>query len=253
MEKEDLTGDYTTIKPNIPPITKKGGYSIIIIIYIVSYIFDERMLLHKLHSRPHFECPERLIMIYSHLLRTGILNLCTRIPCKRAKDSLLLEIHSKNHIERIQETATDYKDFMNPIPLAPGVNTRLFSKDTYENCHTSTCAYLAAGAAVEGVTALLEGDLDACYCITRPAGHHAGGNFLGGFCYFNNSALAARQALGFGVRRVAILDWDIHHGNGTQDIFINDKNVLYISIHRFDNTLFYPRIYIYIYIYRHWE
>jgi acetoin utilization deacetylase AcuC-like enzyme len=81
------------------------------------------------------------------------------------------------------------------------------------------------------------------YCIIRPPGHHAYHNEASGFCFFNNAALAAKIALDepFGLKRVCIFDWDIHHGDGTQSMFYNDKRLLYVSLHRSDNLTFYPQ------------
>lgn len=96
---------------------------------------------------------------------------------------------------------------------------------------TWTAAYWAAQTALTALAPLLDGRERTSFAVCRPPGHHAGRDYLGGYCYLNNAAIAARAALDRGVRRVAILDIDYHHGNGTQDIFYTDPDVLFASIH----------------------
>jgi acetoin utilization deacetylase AcuC-like enzyme len=109
--------------------------------------------------------------------------------------------------------------------------------DTYIDEGTARAYPLAVGAAVEAVEGVLAGDLDGAFCVVRPPGHHAGATTAMGFCYANNVAVAARAAQAVGARRVAIVDWDVHHGNGTQDVFWRDPDVLYVSLHQ---SPFYP-------------
>lgn len=89
---------------------------------------------------------------------------------------------------------------------------------------------------------VLQGELQSGFAITRPPGHHAYKEQFGGFCFFNNVVIAAQVAKKeFGLKKIAIFDWDIHHGDGTQDFFYTDKEVLYISLHRYDEGNFYPK------------
>lgn len=100
---------------------------------------------------------------------------------------------------------------------------------------------MSAGGAIEGVRAVLSAEVDTSFCIIRPPGHHASCQNVAGFCFFNNAAVGARYAQKeFGVKKIAIFDWDVHVGDGTSDIFYEDDSVLYMSIHRFDNGAFYP-------------
>ena len=119
----------------------------------------------------------------------------------------------------------------------PGVDS-----DTYWNeAHTATAARYAAGSVVELVRKIANNQLQNGFGIVRPPGHHAEAEEAMGFCYFNSVAIAAKQLLSeCGMRRVLIVDWAIHHGNGTQKVFYEDPRVLYISIHRHDNGNFYP-------------
>ncbi|MXX02330.1 MAG: histone deacetylase [Gemmatimonadetes bacterium] len=106
--------------------------------------------------------------------------------------------------------------------------------DTTVSSASETVARLAAGAAMRAVDAVLTGEADRVFCVARPPGHHAESDRGMGFCIYNNAAVAARYAQSrFGVERVAVLDWDVHHGNGTQEIFEEDPSVYYLSIHQY--------------------
>lgn len=105
--------------------------------------------------------------------------------------------------------------------------------DTTVSSASETVARLAAGAAMRAVDAVLTGEADRVFCVARPPGHHAESNRGMGFCIYNNVAVAARYAQSrFGVERVAVLDWDVHHGNGTQEVFEEDPSVYYFSVHQ---------------------
>ena len=112
--------------------------------------------------------------------------------------------------------------------------------DTFANLHSARAAKLAAGAAAQAAQAVVRGDAPSAVALVRPPGHHAEQAKSMGFCLFNNAAVAARAAQAAGAQRVLIFDWDVHHCNGTQDIFRNDPSVLVVSIHRFDGGQFYP-------------
>ena len=150
-------------------------------------------------------------------------------------------MHPHAHIQKIKDIIYDTKVSKDKKLLEPRKNTTRFQKDTYENKHTATSAYLAAGSTIEGVRAVLAGEVDSAFLIVRPPGHHAFCAHVAGFCFFNNAAVGARYAQHeMGVKRVVIFDWDVHVGDGTSEIFNNDDSVLYMSIHRFDNGQFYP-------------
>ena len=100
---------------------------------------------------------------------------------------------------------------------------------------------MAAGGSIEATKAVCNGQVDSAFAIVRPPGHHSHGNSAGGFCFFNNAAVAARVAQKrLGAKKVVIFDWDVHVGEGTASIFNDDPSVLYISIHRHDMGKFYP-------------
>ena len=144
-----------------------------------------------------------------------------RRPCKPAPRSTLEAVHAPaylDHLEELSASGGGYVDF-----------------DTALNSASWETATLASGAAIGAVESALSGT--AAFAIARPPGHHAGRAYGMGFCLLNNAAIAAEYARSSGVERVAIVDWDIHHGNGTQDIFYANGEVLYLSIHQ---SPFYP-------------
>jgi acetoin utilization deacetylase AcuC-like enzyme len=144
-----------------------------------------------------------------------------RRPCEPAPRSALEAVHAPAYLDQLEELAAlggGYVDF-----------------DTALNPHSWEAATLASGAAMGAVESALSGT--AAFAIARPPGHHAGRGYGMGFCLLNNAAVAAEHARSSGVERVAILDWDVHHGNGTQDIFYANGGVLYLSAHQ---SPFYP-------------
>jgi acetoin utilization deacetylase AcuC-like enzyme len=208
----------------------------------VGVIFDEEMLLHKLSTDHHPERPERAMAIYLNLIKKGIYKELVQLPFEPAEDKHLEYVHPMSHIQKVKDTIYAVGNNAAPKELLKGhTNTRRFQNDTYENRHTATSAFLAAGGTLEGVRAVMTGDVDTAFCIVRPPGHHANCSNVAGFCFFNNVAVAARYAQReLGVKRVCIFDWDVHVGDGTSRIFYEDDSVMYMSIHRFDNGAFYP-------------
>jgi len=141
---------------------------------------------------------------------------------RRATHEQLARVHDTEYLRRISETAGQ------AVSLDPDTFT---SSDTYE------VALLAAGAAVEAVERVMGGPQTTAFALVRPPGHHAERSRAMGFCFYNNIAVAALHARTLGAHRVAIVDYDVHHGNGTQHLFESNPNVLYVSTHQFP---FYP-------------
>lgn len=194
---------------------------------LIALLYDERMVLHYEGeaSQPHPERPDRIRAVMARLLASGIAAHCQRIHCRQASQAELQAVHTLDLVQVVQQTAICNLDF---------------SPDMYTNQHTSLCAKLAAGGASEVAQVVARGVAPHGAAIIRPPGHHAESGMAMGFCFFNNAAVAARAAQAAGAHRVIILDWDIHHGNGTQQIFEHDPSVLYMSIHRHDQGHFYP-------------
>ena len=142
-------------------------------------------------------------------------------PCGPAGEEALSRVHARGYVERLMDLSEGGGGYLDPdTALGPG---------------SFGVADLASGAACAAVESALDGE--ASFSVSRPPGHHAGADYAMGFCLFNHAAVAAAHARALGVERVAVLDWDVHHGNGTQDIFYSDGSVLYLSVHR---SPFYP-------------
>ncbi|KAL3136994.1 hypothetical protein ABBQ32_006589 [Trebouxia sp. C0010 RCD-2024] len=199
--------------------------------------YDKRMTLHAegtLSSHP--ERPDRVRAVMARLSASGLTDQCLPMPVREATAAEIAACHGPHQMARVaNKTALAAADAM-----AGGPGRAHFSSDTYVNQHTLLCARLAAGACADVAAAVVRREAATGVAIVRPPGHHAESNNVMGFCFFNNAAIAARAAQAAGAERVLILDWDVHHGNGTQQIFESDPTVMYMSIHRHDRGMFYP-------------
>ena len=169
----------------------------------------------------HPECPQRLDAIDDHLLATGLDIALTRhdAPLVDLKDVELAHTH---------HYVAELKDLLEQVE-ASGVSKAL-DPDTAANPGTWKAALRAAGAAVAATDLVIDGRAENAFCSVRPPGHHATRDETMGFCFFNNVAVAARHALDVrGLKRVAVIDFDVHHGNGTEDILAGDERVLMVS------------------------
>jgi len=165
----------------------------------------------------HPERPERLGAIEDQLIASGVGQYLARHEAPLATDEQLARVHPIDYVRAIRQAA-------------PQEGTVHLDPDTAMNPHTLDAALRAAGAAVLGVDLVLSGKFSSSFCSVRPPGHHACRARPMGFCIFNNVAVAARHAIhAHGLKRVAIIDFDVHHGNGTEDIFQNDPHVLMAS------------------------
>ncbi|MCO5576292.1 hypothetical protein L7F22_030101 [Adiantum nelumboides] len=191
---------------------------------------DERMLLHsevRRKSHPHPERPDRLRAILGGFDAAGLLSgHCCAIPSREATLAEMESVHSRLHVEAVELTSLQ--------------DVSSFGRDTYANSHSALAARLSAGICIDLTAAILKGHVLNGFALVRPPGHHAMHATAMGFCLHNNAALAAKAALTAGAKKVMIVDWDVHHGNGTQEIFDDDSSVLYISLHRYQGGLFYP-------------
>ncbi|XP_057951998.1 histone deacetylase 15 isoform X2 [Malania oleifera] len=192
--------------------------------------FDERMLLHsevEMKSHPHPERPDRLRAIAASLATAGIFpGRCYPISAREITKEELQMVHSLEHIEAVE--------------LSSCVLSSYFTPDTYANEHSARAARLAAGLCADLASVIFSGRAKNGFALVRPPGHHAGVRQAMGFCLHNNAAIAALSAQVSGAKKVLIVDWDVHHGNGTQEIFEWNKSVLYISLHRHEGGKFYP-------------
>ncbi|MBE3561200.1 MAG: histone deacetylase [Ktedonobacteraceae bacterium] len=198
-------------------------------------IYDPIFLEHKTPAR-HPERPLRVEMAYKFIEALGWLNregLVQLAP----RAATLDELAAVHDLEYIQEVATASQRAAQQ-EVASGRQTLFFATDTYVSAKTYEAAIKAAGAPLTAIDALMKGEIHNAYCLVRPPGHHALPETAMGFCLFNNIAVAARYALDrYGLERVMIIDYDVHHGNGTQEMFYEDPRVLFFSVHQ---APFYP-------------
>lgn len=168
----------------------------------------------------HPEAPERIDAITAAFEAAGLTTRCSRIKPRRATHDEIARAHDRSYIDRVLEEITD--------------GARELANGDVSVCRGSgDIALEAAGGAIAAVDLVMTGSAANAFCAVRPPGHHATPNAAMGFCIFNNVAAAARHAQAVhGAGRVAIVDWDVHHGNGTQDIFYADRSVLFCSTHQ---------------------
>ncbi|KAK9465302.1 hypothetical protein V1512DRAFT_277633 [Lipomyces arxii] len=200
------------------------------------------------YTDPHPEDPRRVYRIYRALAEAGLVDIrgasdvslisgarMQHIPAREATHDEVTLVHEQNHWDLIARTATMDHDQL--------VDETEHGDSVYFNNESFLCAKLSCGGVIDTCKAVVNGEVKNAIAVVRPPGHHAEPFAPAGFCLFNNVAVASRVMLKVfpeKVRKILILDWDIHHGNGTQRAFYKDPNVLYISLHRYDNGKFYP-------------
>jgi len=180
----------------------------------VGFVYDDIFLLHETPAG-HPESKERLVAINDHLRRTGLWDKLIHVNPGKAGKSDILSVHTGAYYEKILHFSGYY------------------DADTFISARSVEAALFAAGASIEAVEQCKQGKLERAFCAVRPPGHHAEANRAMGFCIFNNVAVGARYAQKKGYRKVFIVDFDVHHGNGTQHIFEEDDSVFYFSTHQY--------------------
>ena len=175
------------------------------------------------HTGNHPECAARLEHILKHLQATGLWDQCTHTEWLPAELERIESIHDPAMIHRLEQLAQTGGGRADP--------------DTVISPASFDVARLAAGAVCDATRRVISGEERHALCLVRPPGHHALRGTAMGFCLFNNIALAAQTAIDLGLERILIIDWDVHHGNGTQAIFYEDPSVAFFSVHRWP---FYP-------------
>lgn len=169
----------------------------------------------------HPESPNRLRAIVQRLEESGVAARLIRIEPRKAEDEWITQVHAPNYLASLNRQA----------PTSGRVS---LDPDTSMSPGTLQAAYLAAGGALAAVDAIMAQQVDHVFCAVRPPGHHAEAGRAMGFCFLNNVAIAARYLQKkYGLTRVLIVDWDVHHGNGTQHSFADDPSILFFSTHQY--------------------
>ncbi|XP_069472122.1 histone deacetylase 4 isoform X4 [Ambystoma mexicanum] len=205
--------------------------------FTTGLVYDTIMLKHQCtcgNTNSHPEHAGRIQSIWSRLQETGLRGKCECIRGRKATLEELQTVHSEAH-------TLLYGSLTSMFVRLPCGGVGVDSDTIWNEVHSSGAARLAVGCVVELVFKVASGELKNGFAVVRPPGHHAEESTPMGFCYFNSVAIAAKllqQRLN--VTKILIVDWDVHHGNGTQQAFYSDANVLYISIHRYDDGNFFP-------------
>ena len=183
-------------------------------------IVKDNIFLNHCAPYEHPENPERLLAIHQMLSYDKNLKDLIPIQLKKASKEEIELVHTPSYVDLIEDTSK--RDFS------------VLDGDTYASKATFETALLAAGSTVSVVEKVFKGELNSAFSFVRPPGHHSEKDKAMGFCIFNNIAIAAKYALqNLGAKKIAIIDFDLHHGNGTQNAFYDTDQVLYISIHQF--------------------
>lgn len=200
----------------------------------LSLVYDSRMLKHfNRGEMSHPERPERISSIYSMLEEYQLLQRCHLLEPRVASEEELISVHTPSHLSAMLLLANESQEELDKHQ--GNLRSVYLHNSSFES------ASIAAGCVLQVVDSVMTGESASGIAVVRPPGHHAESDNACGFCIFNNVSVAAKYAIQkHGLSRVLIVDWDVHHGNGTQHIFESDPQVLYISIHRYDNGNFFP-------------
>ncbi|KAK3931192.1 Histone deacetylase 4 [Frankliniella fusca] len=215
--------------------------------------YDNTMLKHACTCGDNSSHPEhsgRLHSVWARLLETGLVQRCNRVRARKASLEELKVCHSEAHALLFGTNPLNRQKLdMNKLAQLPikcfvrlpcgGVGVD--SDTTWNELHTAPAARMAAGCVIDLAYKTATGDIKNGFAVVRPPGHHAEPSQAMGFCFFNSVAVAAKLVQqNLSVQRILIIDWDVHHGNGTQQMFYDDPRILYLSIHRHDDGNFFP-------------
>lgn len=181
----------------------------------VGFIYDDIFLKHETPEW-HPERKERLIHIINTFKKSGLHGKLIHIKPIKATYDDIVSVHTPDYLKKIEKSREGYLD-----------------PDTYMSEDSFEAALYAAGSVIVAVERCKKGDIERAFCAVRPPGHHAESNRAMGFCIFNNISIGARFAQKIGYKKVFIIDFDVHHGNGTQHIFESDNTVFYFSTHQY--------------------
>ncbi|XP_012879744.1 PREDICTED: histone deacetylase 4 [Dipodomys ordii] len=221
--------------------------------FTTGLVYDTLMLKHQCtcgNTNSHPEHAGRIQSIWSRLQETGLRSKCECIRGRKATLEELQTVHSEAHAllygtNPLNRQKLDSKKLLGSLTSVfvrlPCGGVGVDSDTIWNEVHSSGAARLAVGCVVELVFKVVTGELKNGFAVVRPPGHHAEESTPMGFCYFNSVAVAAKLLqLRLNVSKILIVDWDVHHGNGTQQAFYSDPSVLYVSLHRYDDGNFFP-------------
>ncbi|XP_071082347.1 histone deacetylase 6-like isoform X2 [Haliotis cracherodii] len=199
-------------------------------------VYDERLTRHFHAWNEDFsEKPERILEPFARCQALGLVNRCCRIQARPATESEILSLHSKDHIRLLKETSSMSEEQLKNL-------SQMYDYIYFHN-HIYESAQLALGGAIDLVDHVVTGRLRNGMAIIRPPGHHAMKEEFNGYCYLNNVAVSAKLALdNHNLKRILIVDWDVHHGQGIQSFFYDDPRVIYFSIHRYEHGIEWPHL-----------
>ncbi|XP_064895575.1 histone deacetylase 5 isoform X3 [Columba livia] len=223
-------------------------------LFTTGVVYDTFMLKHQCtcgNTNIHPEHAGRIQSIWSRLQETGLLGKCERVRGRKATLEEIQTVHSEHHAllygtSPLNRQKLDSKKLLGPIgqktyAVLPCGGIGVDSDTVWNEMHSSSAVRMAVGCLLELAFKVAAGDIKNGFAVIRPPGHHAEESTAMGFCFFNSVAISAKllqQKLSVG--RILIVDWDIHHGNGTQQAFYSDPDVLYVSLHRYDDGNFFP-------------
>lgn len=196
----------------------------------IGLVYSPEMCLHRMPNEHHPENPDRLYEIYKMLLNEGLAQKMIPVKIRKATIEELCLAHSEKYIKSLNWKLKGPNNVRETVPNRG---------DIFSNKYTLRTIKLAAGSTLELVKMVIKGKLRSGFAAVRPPGHHATKTQAGGFCFCNNLAIAAIYSVRLG-KRVLIVDWDVHLGNGTEDIVRDLDNILFFSVHRHDYGTFYP-------------
>ncbi|XP_051804578.1 histone deacetylase 7-like isoform X1 [Acanthochromis polyacanthus] len=250
----------TSLPPTSNPPTSIASLSLsspaadIQLRFTTGLVYDAQMQKHQCICGDNSRHPEhagRVQSIWSRLHERGLRSQCERIRTRKATIEELQSVHSEKHVLLFGTNPLNRLKLDNPklagilsqqiTVMLPCGGIGVDDDTIWNEHHTSTASRIAAGCVTDLALKVAQGELKNGFAVVRPPGHHATHSSPLGFCFFNSVAIAAKQLQHkLNVSKILIVDWDVHHGNGTQEAFYNDPSVLYISLHRYDDGNFFP-------------
>ncbi|KAM7006401.1 histone deacetylase 7-like isoform 2-T3 [Tautogolabrus adspersus] len=222
--------------------------------YTTGLVYDAQMQKHQCTCGDNSRHPEhagRVQSIWSRLQERGLRSQCERVRSRKATLEELQSVHSEKHVllfgtnplNRLKLDSRKLTGILSQriFVMLPCGGVGVDIDTVWNELHTSAASRIAAGCVTDLALKVAQRELKNGFAVVRPPGHHASHSSPQGFCFFNSVAIAAKQLQQkLNVSKILIVDWDVHHGNGTQEAFYNDPSVLYISLHRYDDGNFFP-------------